>query len=115
MKTYTLDDLVEVTYQRNHVWRLMMSKKSLKDFFTRNIETTVVVTDALGIVGLGVYVKTIPNEIHFVTLTGRENKNLVPHILSALHTVIKKEKTNRVSWLDRDYKYKGFNVKCLPS
>jgi len=105
-----IDEITEFTYSRNNLWPKIVSKEAIRRGFEANKDKVIEVRINGDLVCVAFFLR-LKDELHFVSVTVKEDVNGLSTILRGLRKKIKETGVHYVSWINPEYRLKRFKVK----
>ena len=104
-----IEEITDFTYARNKLWQKLITKEAIREGFEKHKDNIIEVRRRGELVCVGFYWH-LKDELHFLSVTVREDVNGVGVILRALKDKIKETGAKYVSWFTPEYRFKKFKV-----
>ena len=108
MKTLEkINDIIEFTWERNKLWRELITKEQLIKFFQDNQDSLYVYRN--NGIELVAFYQILNDSVHFHSVTVKSNG--IRLIREHLKLILKKEKLTKASWFNQKHIFKVFKTK----
>jgi hypothetical protein len=104
-----VEEITNFTYSRNKLWQKLVTKEAIKKGFEEHKYNIAEgrINGELVVVG---FYWLLNDELHFLSVTVKENVNGVGAILRGLKDKIKETGVHYVSWFTPKYRFKRWRV-----